>query len=90
MKNIGSHTNITKTGFKQTITRYQAGKCDGCPIRSECLKSEGNRIISVNHELNYLKQKADKRLKSKRSIEKRKQRCWDVEHVFANIKSNHI
>lgn len=89
MKNIGSHTSITKTGFKQTITRYQARKCDGCPIRIECHKSEGNRIISVNHELNYLKQKADKRLKSKRGIEKRKQRCWDVEPVFANIKSNH-
>lgn len=36
-----------------------------------------------------LKQKADKRLKSKRGIQKRKQRCFDIEPVFANIKHNH-
>jgi hypothetical protein len=36
-----------------------------------------------------LKLKAEKRLKSKRGIQKRKQRCFDTEPVFANIKHNH-
>jgi transposase len=31
MKNIGTHITTTRTGFKQTITRYQAKKCEGCP-----------------------------------------------------------
>jgi hypothetical protein len=89
MKNIGTHTTTTKNGFEQTITRYQAKKCEGCPLRSECHQQKGNRIIEVNHNLNRLKQNADKRLKTKRGIQKRKQRCFDTEPVFANIKHNH-
>jgi len=89
MKNIGTHTTSTRTGFKQTITKYQAKKCEGCPLRSECHQQKGNRIIEVNHNLNRLKQKADKRLKTKRGIQNRKQRCFDTEPVFANIKHNH-
>jgi transposase len=89
MKNIGSYTTMAKSGIKQTFTCYQAKKCTGCPLRSECHQQKGNRIIEVNHNLNRLKQKADKRLKSKRGIEKRKKRCWDTEPVFGNIKHNH-
>jgi transposase len=89
MKNMGAYTTKTKTGFDQTITRYQAKKCDGCPLRSECHQQKGNRIIEVNHNLNRLKQKANKRLKTKRGIQNRKQRCFDTEPVFANIKHNH-
>jgi transposase len=89
MKKIGTHTSKTKTGFRQTITRYQAKNCAGCPLRAACHQQKGNRIIEVNHNLNRLKQKADKRLKTKRGIQKRKQRCFDTEPVFANIKHNH-
>jgi hypothetical protein len=46
-------------------------------------------VIDVNHNWNRLKQKAEKRLKSKRGIQKRKQRCFDTEPVFADIKHNH-
>ncbi len=91
MKKIGSHTvkPKTKEGIRQYITRYQAKKCAGCPLRKACHQQKDNRIIEVNHNLNRLKQQADKRLKSKRGIQKRKQRCWDVEPVFGNIKHNH-
>lgn len=90
MKNIGSYQHLTKAGFKQTITRYKAGKCNGCPLRSDCHGQKGNRIIEINHNLNRLKRRAEKRLKTKRGIEKRKQRCHDTEPVFANIKHNHL
>lgn len=89
MKNIGSFTKTKHSGIEQTYTRYQAKKCTGCPLRRECHQQKGNRIMEVNHTLNRLKQKADKRLKSKRVIEKRKKRCWDTEPVFGNIKHNH-
>src|SRR5258708_1238021 len=36
MKNIGTKTEWTKAGFKQTITQYQAKKCAGCPLREKC------------------------------------------------------
>ena len=89
MKNIGSFEKKNRTGFKQTITRYQTRKCEGCPLQSACNPGKNNRVIEVNHNLNRLKQQAEKRLKSKRGVEKRKQRCYDTEPVFANIKHNH-
>jgi transposase len=89
MKNIGWHIEETRTGYAQVVTRYQAKNCDGCFLREVCHQQEHNRIIKVNHNNNRLKQQADKRLKSKRGIQKRKQRCFDTEPVFANIKHNH-
>jgi transposase len=89
MKKIGTKIEKNKTGFKQTLALYQAKKCAGCPLRNQCHNQKGNRIIKVNHNLNRLKQQADKRLKTKRGIQKRKQRCFDTEPVFAQIKYNH-
>lgn len=88
MKNIDSYKKKTKTGFTQTITRYQAQNCKGCPLRSLCHKAKGNRVIERNYNLIRLKSKARTLLTSKKGIEKRKQRCWDVEAVFGNIKQN--
>jgi len=48
-----------------------------------------NRIIEVNHNLNRHKAIATERLNTEEGIKKRKQRCYDVEPVFGNIKSNH-
>ena len=89
MKNIGSHIRKTTAGYPQVINRYQAKKCAGCPLKSECHSQPGNRIIEVNHNLNRLKRKAEKRLNSNKGIQKRKQRCVDTEPVFGNIKHNH-
>lgn len=89
MKNIGTAIKTTTTGFKQTVSKYQAKNCDGCPLRGACHKAQGNRIIEVNHNLNHLKQKAEERLLSEEGIRHRKQRPCDVEPVFGNIKSNH-
>ena len=88
MKRIGESINITATGFKQTITRYQATRCNGCPLRSECNQKPGNRIVGVNHRLRKLRGQLDERLKSDQGIAYRKQRNVEVETVFANIKHN--
>ncbi len=88
MSNIGSCKKKTKTGFEQTITRYQAQNCKGCPLRSLCHKTKYNRIIERNFNLVRLKAKARSLLLSEEGIEKRKQRCWDVEAIFGNIKQN--
>ncbi|MEP6726438.1 MAG: IS1182 family transposase [Bacteroidota bacterium] len=89
MKNIGIFEKTTRNGFEQLITRYQTKKCDGCPLQKDCNPGNHKRTIEINHNLNRLKQQAEQRLKSKRGIAKRKQRCYDTEPVFANIKHNH-
>jgi transposase len=89
MHNVGTHTKATKTGYLQTITKYETESCKYCRLRDQCHKAKGNRVIEINHNLIRLKSRADKRLKTKRGIAKRKQRCCDVESVFGNIKHNH-
>jgi len=89
MQNIGTHQATTKTGFIQTITRYQAKNCNGCPLRGICHRSKGNRIIEINHTVKKYRQQARENLMSQKGIYHRKKRCADVEPVFANIKNNH-
>ena len=89
MQNIGTHQSKSITGFIQTINSYQAINCNGCPLRSVCHKSKGNRIIEINHTLVKYKQQVKENLTSAKGIYHRKKRCADVEPVFANIKNNH-
>jgi len=89
MMNIGTYKQKTSTGFKQTITNYQAKNCSNCPLNGMCHKSKGNRIISINHHLNQHKQQAKENLQSEQGIVHRKKRCWDVEPMFGNVKNNH-
>ncbi len=86
---IGSYTKTTATGNEQSIKKYQAKNCEGCPLSGVCHNSKYNRVIEVNHNLNRLKQIATQRLNSEEGIAHRKQRCQDVEPIFGNIKSNH-
>jgi transposase len=88
MNKIGCYESETKNGFKQTIHKYQAQNCIGCPLRGSCHKAKGNRTIERNHNLIRLKEKARNLLLSEEGIAHRKRRCWDVEAVFGNIKQN--
>jgi transposase len=89
MQNIGTSIQTTATGFKQTLTKYRAANCEGCPLRGVCHKSKGNRVIEANHALIEHKRKAVERLTSQKGIYYRKRRPADVEPVFGNIKHNH-
>ena len=89
MNYIGDGKRKTSTGFEQTSKRYQAKNCSKCPLNGACHKSKGNRIIEINENLKRHKEVAYRMLNSEKGIEKRKQRCHDVEPVFGNIKQNH-
>ena len=90
MKNTGVIINkTTERGFTQTLHEYKVASCKGCPLRSECHQQKGSRKIYINQNLIRLTTQADKRLKSKRGLKKRKKRCWDTEPVFGNLKQNH-
>jgi transposase len=78
----------TEAGYKQNLSHYQAQKCQGCPLRSQCFKAKGNRSIERNHNLERHKQKTRELLLSEIGIQKRKQRSADVEPVFAQLKHN--
>jgi transposase len=89
MKNVGTKQRKTITGFQQQSTLYQTKKCQRCPLQEQCNAGKDRKTVELNHELNKLRQAANKRLKTTKGIEKRKKRCYDVEPVFAAIKNNH-
>lgn len=89
MDYVGDRTRKTSTGFVQTVRLYKAKNCTRCPLNGACHKSQGNRTIQININLERQKQQADQLLKSEEGVQKRKKRCFDVEPVFGNIKGNH-
>ncbi len=86
-----THESIktTEAGYYQSLSHYQTKNCNGCPVRGQCHKAKGNRIIERNHNLERHKEQTRKLLLSEQGKEKRKQRTADVEPVFAQLKHNH-
>jgi hypothetical protein len=88
MKRIGSRRRTTENGYEQMYLIYQSASCEGCPLKQQCNKHEGNNVIEINHQLNSYKAKATEMLNSESGIYHRSKRPVDVEPVFANIKHN--
>jgi hypothetical protein len=88
MTKTGEYETQTKTGFKQTITTYQAKNCIGCPLRGACFKAKGNRTIEVNKNSKRLREQAKARLCSDMGLARRSRRPIEPETVFGNIKHN--
>jgi transposase len=89
MKHKGWHIEETKAGYPQIIDSYQANDCKSCLLNGICNTQQGDRIIEVSLNNLRLRKAAEKRLKTRGGVQKRKQRCFDTEPVFANIKHNH-
>lgn len=88
MHRIGSRKSETSSGYTQNYAQYQAKNCNDCPLRTQCFKAKGNRIVEINHNLRSHKQKVREKLTSTEGIAHRKQRPADVEAVFAAVKHN--
>ena len=87
MKYVGQQIR-KRNGVQKMYSLYKASGCRNCPLREACHGQKGNRLISVNHTGNLLKQQATERLKTEKGIYYRKKRPADVEPVFGNIKHN--
>ncbi len=88
MNRIGVKRGTTDSGYVTESIRYQAVRCEGCPLRGQCFKAKGNRIIEVNHRLNEYKRQARERLTSEEGIQHRGRRCIEPEAVFGQMKYN--
>lgn len=88
MRHIGDQRTTNKAGYEQTVSRYQATNCVGCPLNGACHKAKGNRIIEVNHRLNELKAQAREKLTSEEGLQHRSARPVEVESAFGNLKQN--
>lgn len=88
MENVGQGKRKSRNGYESQVTYYQAKRCEGCPLRGMCHKAKGNRLIEVNHRLNFLKQRAKEKLMSKKGLEHRSKRPIEPEAVFGQLKNN--
>ncbi len=90
MKLVYKETIEKKTinGYKQTIRTYGAENCEGCKLKEQCTKAKGNRTIQVNTNLERHKEIARKNLNSNKGIELRRQRGWEIETFFGDLKHN--
>ena len=88
MNRIGMKRGKTGSGYVTESICYQAARCEGCPLRGQCFKAKGNRIMEVNHRLNEYKRQARERLTSEEGIQHRGKRCIEPEAVFGQIKYN--
>ncbi|WP_428222008.1 transposase, partial [Gaoshiqia sediminis] len=86
MKLIYKTTRKSENGFVSNISVYQAGRCQGCPLRCSCHKSQTTRQIQVNHRLREYKRKARELLTSEEGIRMRKKRPIEPEAVFGQMK----
>lgn len=88
MERIGQREHSTSTGYIQTLTLYRAMRCTGCPMRGECHKRAGKRVIEVNHNLRRHKARVRELLTSEQGLKHRSARPAEVEQAFANLKAN--
>ena len=88
MERTGTKHGKTDSGYIMESARYRAGNCSGCPLRGQCFKAKGNRVIEVNHRLNAYKKKAAELLTTEEGIRHRGRRCIEPEAVFGQIKNN--
>lgn len=88
MNNIGQANRKSDLGFVSKVSVYQAQNCNGCSLRAMCYKSNGNRTIEVNHNLNRLRNNAKQKLLSEQGIYHRGKRPIEPEAVFGQVKFN--
>ena len=88
MERLPDARRVTDNGFVQTISRYRARNCKGCPLRCRCHRSRSERIVQVNHRLRKIKEREREKLLSDEGLRYRSQRPQDVEAVFGNLKNN--
>jgi transposase len=80
----GKRTKKLENGYVQQTTIYRSANCNGCALKETCKVKR----YSKNTKLAQLQTNVDSLLMSARGVELRKQRCHDVETVFAELKHN--
>lgn len=88
MNFIRKQKNISDLGYESQVSVYQAQNCQGCPLRKQCHKSQGNRRIELNHKLLEYRKQARELLMSEEGLMHRSKRPVEPEAVFGLLKKN--
>ena len=78
----------TDSGFEVRKRHYRSLSCEGCPFKSACTKSEGNREVSVSLEYMRYKEQVREKLRSEEGYALSVRRMIEPESVFGQMKNN--
>ena len=84
------YTDIQRTdnGYPAERRHYECEDCGGCPLRSQCTRAEGSRLLKVSFELRRMRAQARENLLSEKGKALRSRRGVEVEGVFGRLKHN--
>lgn len=85
---VAERKNKKKDAYQSTAIKYRNISCAGCPLKDSCNPRYQYKTYLKNQRLVELRSKAKELLTTEYGIALRKQRCHDVETVFAQIKHN--
>ena len=87
MKSISTKTSAT--GYRSNVTIYECESCEGCPHKSKCTKSKGNRQLSVSKNFIEKRQISYDNITSEIGIKLRMNRSIQVEGAFGVLKEDY-
>ena len=74
--------------YGRTEELYQCEDCSGCPLKQNCCKCEGNRIVRLNEELSVFHEEVISNLNSVQGALLRMNRSIQAEGAYGSIKWN--
>ena len=86
----------TASGYKRTVTVYRCSHCQGCPLKSECIKGnncktpmeERQKVLYVSKVMKEKRREALERISSDYGTQLRMNRSIQAEGSFAVIKED--
>ncbi|MFD0675245.1 IS1182 family transposase [Cohnella sp. GCM10027633] len=81
-------TEKTDSGFEVRKRHYRSLSCEGCPLKSICTKSAGNREVSVSMRYMRYKEQVREKLRSEEGYALAIRRMIEPESVFGQMKNN--
>lgn len=88
MEYIGNKEVKTRSGYVTHKECFQSVSCEGCPLREQCFKGEGNKVVERNFQLEKYREQAYKLLTSEEGKKQQLRRNIEPEAVFGQIKYN--
>ncbi|MGW8180280.1 MAG: IS1182 family transposase [bacterium] len=83
-----SFHNKTDNGYQAERRCYEAEDCTGCPLKEQCTKAKGNRVVKQAFQLQAWRQQARENLTSEEGKKLRSLRGVEVESVFGRLKED--
>ncbi|MEW9702983.1 IS1182 family transposase [Paenibacillus sp. SI8] len=78
----------TESGYEIEHRHYRSLSCEGCPLKTQCTKAEGNREVKVSMKYWRLKNQAREKLRSEEGHALAVRRMIEPEPVFGDMKNN--